>query len=124
MIKNNIGICSNSEFNNNIVTNTNNTKNKKYSNNRGPYVSRACENCKKSHRKCSEGNGSCDNCLRKNWECSKNIFIVQSYNDNGNNNNDDDDVEKATTLTTTVMMTSSPLTLTGAMTICISNIYF
>ncbi|CAJ0745611.1 762_t:CDS:2 [Entrophospora sp. SA101] len=63
---------------NNAVTDTNKINKNKNKKTRGPYVSRACNNCKKTHRKCSEGNGSCKNCLRKNWICSKDIFIVQS----------------------------------------------
>lgn len=67
---------------NNTVTNAN--KNKKI---RSRYVSKACNNCKKLHRKCSEGNHSCNNCLRRKWKCSKDILIVQPNNDN--NNSDD-----------------------------------
>lgn len=78
---------------NNISDNTNKINIKKKS--RGKYVSRACDNCKKSHRKCSEGYRSCGNCLRRNLKCSNDIFIVQSNNDNGNNNNNNcNDVDK------------------------------
>src|SRR5947209_2099587 len=69
----------------------------------GKYVRRACEYCKKSHRKCDE-QATCKNCHSNGSKCVRKPSTTKrgpkKHNkelddiDTSNNNNDDDDDDK------------------------------